>query len=88
MSAIYCLRSNHPYISDFMYFPIYFLCLLLQQQLSDSRAVLLFIDVSPAYETLQVPNGCLIINLYEGLPEAVSWQPEQRSHGQRQKSLK
>lgn len=68
MSAVYCLCSNHPYISDFLYFPVYFLCPLLQQKLNDSRAVLLFIDVSLAYETLQVPSGCLIINLYEGLP--------------------
>ena len=42
MSAIYCLCSNHSYnISDFMYFPVYFPCLLLQQKLSDSRAILL-----------------------------------------------
>lgn len=68
MSAIYCLCSNHSYISDFMYFPVYFPCLLLQQKLSDSRAVLLSIDVSPACKTVQVPSGCLIIDIYEGLP--------------------
>lgn len=68
MSAIYCLCSNHSYISDFMYFPVYFPCLLLQQKLSDNRAVLLSIDVSPACKTVQVPSGCLIIDIYEGLP--------------------